>query len=233
MGREVRGEILGYRYIYREPLRGERVLLLLHGTGGGEEDLVPLARAVDPEAGILSPRGKVLENGMPRFFRRLAPGVYDLEDLRHRAEELGDFIDIASREHGFSARKLVAIGYSNGANMAAAILLLRPGSVGGAALLRPYFPVDPIDLGSRPGLGGKPILILAGRRDPIAPLESSLGLEKMLKSLGAEALLELVEAGHELARRDVEILREWLPRAFQGVERSCWRPDLEGLSQLY
>jgi predicted esterase len=208
----IRGELLGFKHIYIPPSRGEMVLILLHGTGGGEEDLVPIARAVDPGAGILSPRGKVLEDGMARFFRRVAPGVYDLEDLRYRAEELADFIEIASHSYGFKRARSIALGYSNGANIAIATMFLRPGAFAGAILLRPFFPVD---LGVRPNLAGKEILILAGSRDPISPLRESEELYRRLRSLGASAELRIVNAGHELTRGDVENIREWLPKAFK------------------
>src|SRR5437868_14836991 len=103
-----------------------RTLLLLHGTGGNERDLIPLGRELDAKAALLSPRGKVLENGMPRFFRRLAEGVFDLEDLRYRTNELADFVMAAGQHYGFASNQLIAVGYSNGANIAASVLLLRP-----------------------------------------------------------------------------------------------------------
>ena len=108
------------------PGRSERTLLLLHGTGGNERDLIPLGRELDPDAALLSPRGKVLENGMPRFFRRLAEGVFDLEDLKTRTHELADFVEAAARHYKFAAGQIVGVGYSNGANIAASMLLLRP-----------------------------------------------------------------------------------------------------------
>src|SRR6476646_3067578 len=106
--------------------KSDRTLLLWHGTGGNERDLIPLGREIDPDASLLSPRGKILENGMPRFFRRLAEGVFDLEDLKYRTNELAEFIAAAGEHYGFAADKLVAVGYSNGANIAASLLLLRP-----------------------------------------------------------------------------------------------------------
>src|SRR3954463_16668755 len=118
-------------------------VLLLHGTGGNEHDLLPLGRAVAPGSALLSPRGKVLENGMPRFFRRLAEGVFDEQDLIRRTHELADFIEEAAAHYGFDATKVVAIGYSNGANIAGGTLLLRPGILSGAALLRPMVPLIP------------------------------------------------------------------------------------------
>src|SRR4026209_2924110 len=123
------------------PGSSSRTLLLLHGTGGNERDLIPLGRELDPNASLLSPRGKILENGMPRFFRRLAEGVFDLEDLKARTHELADFVLAAAREYGFDAGRVFAAGYSNGANIAASSLLLRPGMLAGAVLLRPMVPL--------------------------------------------------------------------------------------------
>jgi predicted esterase len=228
--RITRGDILGYRYIYIPPARGDRVLILFHGMGGTEEDLVPIGRAIDPDAGILSPRGKIVENGMTRFFRRLAHGVYDLEDLRYRAEELSDFIEIASHQHGFKRWRAIAIGYSNGANMAIAIMLTRPGSFAGAALIRPYFPVE---MGLKPDLRGKRVLITAGIRDPIAPMDSSKELSKKLESLGAEVELIAIEAGHEIVRRDIETIRSWVEKTYREIENRPPKPDVNSMADIY
>ncbi len=225
----VRGEILGYKHIYIGS-RNSYTLLLLHGTGGNEEDLVHLARAVDPDAGILSPRGKVLEKGMARFFRRLAPGVYDLDDLRFRAEELADFIEIASHQYGFDRSRLIAFGYSNGANIAIATMLMRPGSVAGAILIRPYFPVD---LGVRPSLKDKEILITAGERDPISPPESSIELSEGLRTLGASVELKIINAGHEIKREDIETIKTWLPKTYQRIKNASRKPDPGSLADIY
>src|SRR6476661_7277138 len=133
------------------PGSSNRTLLLLHGTGGNERDLIALGRELDPNAGLLSPRGKVLENGMPRFFRRLAEGVFDLEDLKHRTNELADFVTEAAQHYGFATDQLVAVGYSNGANIAASMLLLRPEVLSAAALFRaivPLYPETPPSLSS-------------------------------------------------------------------------------------
>ncbi len=143
-----------HRYI---PGTSGRTLILLHGTGGTETDLLELGRRLDPEAALLSLRGKVLENGMPRFFRRLAEGVFDQKDLVFRTHELADFIQVAAERYGFNQSQSVAVGYSNGANIAGSILLLRPQTLQGAALLRPMVPLTPPDLARterRPGLGG-------------------------------------------------------------------------------
>src|SRR5947207_11707636 len=125
------------------PGSSSRTLLLLHGTGGNERDLIPLGRELDPNAALLSPRGKVLENGMPRFFRRLAEGVFDLEDLKYRTNELSDFVTAAGKHYGFATDQLVAVGYSNGANIAASMLLLRPQLLPSAILFRAMVPLHP------------------------------------------------------------------------------------------
>src|SRR4051812_17279947 len=140
-------------------------LLILHGTGGNEDDLVPLGRMVAPGAPLLSPRGKVLEHGMPRFFRRLAEGVFDEDDVRARAHELADFVAAARKHYGIAAP--VALGYSNGANIAAAVMLLRPEVLAGGILLRAMVPLA--NMAPNGGLDGKTALIVSGVRDPIAP----------------------------------------------------------------
>src|ERR1700677_2793899 len=151
-------------------------LLLLHGTGGDENDLIPLGRAVAPGAALLSVRGKVLENGMPRFFRRLAEGVFDEADVRARAQDLADFIGRAGTQYGIAST--IALGYSNGANVAAAILLLRPQALAGAILLRATLPLPetpPVDLGV------KPVMIISGARDPMMSLEGAARLAAVLR----------------------------------------------------
>src|SRR3712207_5275563 len=141
-----------------------RPLLLLHGTGGDENDLLGLGRAVAPGRALLSPRGKVLENGMPRFFRRLAEGVFDEEDVVRRAHEVADFVDEARQAYGIS--RPVAVGFSNGANIAAALLLLRPDALAGAALIRAMPPLAHPPVAD---LTGKRVLVLSGLSDPIVP----------------------------------------------------------------
>lgn len=173
---------LVHRFI---PARGTaaRVLLLLHGTGGNEDDMIPLGEDIDPAAAILSLRGNVLENSMPRFFRRLAEGVFDEEDVVRRANELADFIPAAAAKYGFSPDQLTAVGYSNGANIAAAVLLLRPGTIRSAVLLRAMVPITPA---REPGRAATRVLICSGRRDPIIPIENAERLTTMLRQSGAE-----------------------------------------------
>ena len=148
------------------PGSSSRTLLLLHGTGGNERDLIPLGRELDPNAALLSPRGKVLENGMPRFFRRLAEGVFDLEDLKYRTNELADFVTAAAQHYGFATDNSLRVGYSNGANIAASMLLLRPEIMHAAILFRAMVPLVPDKL---PDLSSVRVWIGAGDQDPIIP----------------------------------------------------------------
>jgi len=181
-----------------------RPLLLLHGTGGDENDLVPLGRMIAPTSPLLSPRGKVLENGMPRFFRRFAEGVFDEDDVRRHAQDLADFVEESCARHGISSP--IALGYSNGANIAAAILLLRPEVLAGAILLRAMIPLSqtpPADL------TGKPILIASGRRDPIIPPENAARLASLLEQHGAIVEHRILPSGHELSQADVSLAQTW------------------------
>jgi phospholipase/carboxylesterase len=180
-------------------------LLLLHGTGGDENDLVALGREVAPGASLLSPRGKVLENGMPRFFRRLAEGVFDETDVRHRADELADFVAEARETYGLPAP--IALGYSNGANIAAAILLLRPEALDGAVLLRPMMPLSSPPV---PELGGKPVLLVSGLGDPFAPGGSAETLKDALSRGGAKVEHRVLPGGHALTRDDLDVAHRWL-----------------------
>lgn len=184
-------------------------LLLLHGTGGDENDLVPLGRLLRPGAALLSPRGQVLESGQSRFFRRLAPGVFDEDDLIRRTHELADFVE--DQTAGRHLGKVVAVGYSNGANIAAAILLLRPDLLSGAMLFRAMLPLDPPH---PPRLGGTPVLLLAGRRDSMIPQEGAQRLAVLLGQAGANISLEWRDTGHNLERSEFTLAREWLDRHF-------------------
>jgi predicted esterase len=189
------------------PGSSNRTLLLLHGTGGNERDLIPLGRELDPGAALLSPRGKVLENGMPRFFRRLAEGVFDLEDLKIRTNELADFVAAAAQHYGFAADNVVAVGYSNGANIAASMLLLRPEILRGAVLFRAMVPLVPENL---PDLSSLQIWIGAGGEDPIIPTSETQRLVELLRSAGADVTLRFFSAGHGLTNSDVETAGRWL-----------------------
>jgi phospholipase/carboxylesterase len=197
---------LDFQHIFLEG-HSPRTLLLLHGTGGNENDLLPLGLAIDPEAARISPRGKVLENGMPRFFRRLAEGIFDEKDLVRRTHELGDFIAEASRAYGFDPRQVVAVGYSNGANIAGALLLLRPDSLAGAALLRPMVPLTPEAL---PDLTGVPVLVSAGQHDPLVPPQNARRLAALLGDAGANVTLRFENSGHAITDDTVEAARQWL-----------------------
>jgi phospholipase/carboxylesterase len=179
-------------------------LLLLHGTGGDENDLLGLGRMSSPGSALLSPRGKILENGMPRFFRRLAEGVFDEEDVRFRANELADFVAEARRAYGLEAP--VAVGFSNGANIAAAMLMLRPEALAGAALLRAMVP-----LSSAPqvDLAGKRVLMISGAMDPIIPADNSNRLAASLSASGAEVQHQMLPTGHNLSQTDLSLLVKW------------------------
>src|SRR5689334_9136078 len=152
------------------PGTSNRTLLLLHGTGGNERDLIPLGRELDPNAALLSLRGKVLENGMPRFFRRLAEGVFDLEDLKNRTEELANFLESARADYGLEQNPLIAAGYSNGANIAASLILRFPHHLAAAVLFRAMVPFKPDTL---PDLRGRHIFLSAGQRDAIVPVANT------------------------------------------------------------
>lgn len=182
-------------------------LLLLHGTGGDENDLVPLAQKLSPGSALLSPRGDVLENGHPRFFRRFAEGVFDLADVQRRAQALADFISAAAQHYGFDASRLTALGLSNGANIAAALLLLRPDSLAAAALLRPMVVLEPEAL---PNLSGKHLLISSGSNDPIVPSDHPERLAKLFRQAGAEVTLHTSTAGHRLVSADLAAAEAFL-----------------------
>jgi phospholipase/carboxylesterase len=186
-------------------------ILALHGTGGDENDLLPLVDAVAPDKNVLSPRGKVSEMGAPRFFRRLGEGVFDVEDLVTRAHELADFVEGAALSYEFDPARVVALGYSNGANIASAMLLLRPDVLAGAALVRAMKPFDPAEVGAAvPDLGTKRVLVLSGSHDPIVPASSSDGLLELLRGAGTDVSARSVPAGHQLVRDDVDALNEFL-----------------------
>ncbi len=199
---------LGFIHHYIPPtVEGAPTLLLLHGTGGDENDLLDLGRLLAPGAGLLSPRGKVLEHGMPRFFRRLAEGVFDLDDLRARTHELADFVAQAADAYGFDPARVVAVGFSNGANIAASLLLLRPETLAGGALLHAMVPLEPE---SPPNLTGKRIFLGAGRRDPLIAPHETERLARMLRDYGATVEENWQPGGHSLTRAEVVAARDWL-----------------------
>jgi len=187
--------------------RADLTLLLLHGTGGDENDLLPLGPALAPGAGLLSPRGAVLENGMPRFFRRLAEGVFDVPDLLRRTDELADFLAAAARAHRFDPAGLVAVGFSNGANIAASLMLRHPSALAGAALLRPMVPYE---VETPPDLRGRKVLIGAGKADAVAPPAHAEALAATFARAGAAVTLAWSEGGHGLGPHDFAEVRNWL-----------------------
>ena len=184
-------------------------LLLLHGTGGDEEDLIPLGRSLLPGAALLSPRGKVREGGAPRFFRRLAEGVFDLEDLALRTDELARFVQLAARTYKRDPARFVAVGFSNGANIASSLMLRRPGLLRGAVLLSPMVPFEPEAV---PDLTGTSVFIAAGRADPISPAEQAQRLAELLGQGGAEVDLTWHPGGHQITRDVMEAARDWVAR---------------------
>jgi phospholipase/carboxylesterase len=183
---------------------GDLTVLLLHGTGGDEHDLLPIGRAVAPGAALLSPRGNVLEDGARRFFRRLSPGVFDEADIRIRAQELADFVS------QFQGGRLMALGYSNGANIAAALMLLHPGLLKGAVLLRPMIPLVPNVL---PDLTGTRVQIQAGMEDDMTTPQNTEGLAKLLSGAGSAVEVRWMDAGHDLGPGDFQAAKEFFAAA--------------------
>jgi phospholipase/carboxylesterase len=188
---------------------GAPTLLMLHGTGGDERDLLPLGRKLWPGAALLGVRGKVLENGMPRFFRRFAEGVLDVEDLKFRTDELAQFIDAASERYEFSKKRLIAVGYSNGANIGASLILLHPHYLAGAILFRAMMPFVPDLVRDFRHLS---VFIGAGRLDPMVPSGQVQELAAVLESGGADITVSWSPAGHELGEEDVKAARIWLSK---------------------
>jgi phospholipase/carboxylesterase len=181
-------------------------LLLLHGTGGNELDLLPLAGRIDENAGILSVRGNILENGMPRFFRRLAEGVFDIEDLKFRTKELNEFLDEAAEKYEFDRSNILAVGYSNGANIAASLLFHYEHALKAAILHHPMVPLRGLKL---PNLDGVSVFIGAGTNDPICPPEESTELQQLLEGANAKVELHWENRGHQLTAEEVEAAAQW------------------------
>jgi predicted esterase len=195
-------------FIHRfEPGTSASTLLLLHGTGGDEHDLVPIAAQLAPGVNVLSPRGRVLENGASRFLRRLAMGVFDEEDLKAQAADLAQFVRDAAHHYGLDARRMYALGYSNGANMAAAMLLLHPKALAGAVLLRPMLPLE---VESPPDLSGKAAFLAAGTQDPWSPPERVQALAEHLEQAGAVVQLHWQTGGHQLYAEELVAAQAWL-----------------------
>lgn len=200
------------KHIYKKGTDPSKpTLLLLHGTGGNENDLLPLANMIDKEASVLSVRGNVLENGMPRFFRRLAEGVFDEEDLIFRTKELHEFLDDASEKYEFDRDKIVAVGYSNGANIAASLLFHYKDSLKGAILHHPMVPRRGIEL---PELSGAEVFLAAGKNDPICPAQESEDLKALLSNANAHVEMHWENNGHQLTLGEVEAAREWFADKF-------------------
>jgi phospholipase/carboxylesterase len=200
-----------HRFVPAEPQQSGPTLLLLHGTGGTETTLLTIGRLLAPGAALLSPRGKVSENGMLRFFRRLSEGVFDLEDLQRRTDELADFVVAASQAYLFDASHVIAVGYSNGANIAASTLLLRPNILQGAVLLRPMVPLVPDPL---PDLTATSVFIGAGRTDELVPVPQTERLGEVLRQAGAHVSEYWTNGGHNLSHEDVREAKEWLRRVY-------------------
>lgn len=203
---------LGFVHKFVPPTGGSQLtLLLLHGTGGNESDLIHLGHELSPGAALLSPRGNVLENGMPRFFKRMGEGIFDLNDLADQTHNLAVFTREASKAYGFPLGRVVAVGYSNGANIAGSTLILHPETLAGAVLFRPMVPFVP---DAMPQLSGKPILILAGSRDSIVPKEETERLAGLLKRAGADLTLNWADATHGITGDEVGTGKEWLAAKF-------------------
>ena len=192
---------------------GAPTLLLLHGTGGDENDLVPLAHLIAPGAALLSVRGNVVEQGAPRFFRRLREGVFDLDDLARRTGELGDFVAAAGARYEFAPGSLLAVGFSNGANVAASLLLSRPAALAGGVLIRAMVPFEP---STSPDLAGRAVLLSQGRMDPLIPVAGAERLAALLTEAGADVEVAWQPGGHGLTQGDVTVARRWLSERTSG-----------------
>jgi len=194
-----------FTHVY-EPGTTDWTVVLLHGTGGDEHDLVPLGRQLAPGAALLSPRGQVLEGSMPRFFRRLAVGQLDIPDLIERTDELAAWMRARTAEHGRDPERVVAAGLSNGANIAVSVLFRHPDLLRGAALLRPMLPYEP---DAQPDLSGTDVLIASGTQDPFAPLDQVRRLAQILDDGGATVTAHVQEAGHGLTQQDLVDTATW------------------------
>lgn len=196
-----------HRFVPAEDPASEETLIVLHGTGGDENALVGIGQTIAPGAGILSPRGNVLENGAPRFFKRLAEGVFDPKEVRWRAEELARFIRAAIVKYGLDSTRVYALGYSNGANVASTVMLIDPRLIQGAILLRPMLVYEPEE---KSDLSGASIFISAGRMDPIVPISSVERLVQLFESRHADIVLKWQLTGHNLVPSEVREAADWL-----------------------
>ena len=188
-------------------------LLLLHGTGGNENELLPVGGMLAERAALLSPRGKVLEHGMPRFFRRLAEGVFDHEDLMRRTHELAGFVERSVDEYDIDQRRLFAVGFSNGANIAASLLLTYPRLLAGAVLLRAMVPFEP---DSAPDLSGIPVYLAAGHSDQMVPPENTERLAQVLREAGADVTLDWQPGGHGIGPDEIQAAQNWFAKRTLG-----------------
>jgi phospholipase/carboxylesterase/glyoxalase family protein len=199
--------VFAHRFVEGDPASDGLTLLLLHGTGGDESDLIPIGRTLAPGAALLSPRGRVLENGMPRFFRRLAEGVFDQQDLRVQTESLVQFIEAASQVYRLRQDRIVAVGYSNGANIASSVLFSHPNVLAAAVLFRPMVPFIP---SISPDLNQVDLFIAAGKRDEIARPQETQRLVQILENAGAAVTTFWHDGGHELGEDDLDAATRWL-----------------------
>ncbi|HEY1037582.1 MAG TPA: alpha/beta hydrolase [Candidatus Paceibacterota bacterium] len=213
------GELNGYHYIYKpgqEP--SSKILLLLHGTGGSELDLLGFAEAVDSSAGVISLRGNVSESGHARFFRRLAEGVFDEEDVARRSGDIAAFVRLAKEKHGFGDAEIIAVGFSNGANVASAVLALHPGTLDGAILMRAMVTVRSpgIRAADLTGAAGPKVLLLSGKEDSLVPKENAIELGSILSELSSRPIAHVwLDAGHGLTGEDLAQAKEWLTLNFK------------------
>ncbi|KIL45432.1 alpha/beta hydrolase [Jeotgalibacillus soli] len=199
------------KHIFKQGSPSKPTFLMLHGTGGTEQDLLPLAERIDPEASVLSVRGNVSENGMPRFFKRLAEGVFDMEDLKLRTEELRQYLDEASEKYGFDRHNVIAIGYSNGANIAGSLIFHYEDVLKGAILHHPMVPNRDVKL---PSLKSLPVFIGAGENDPMCTPNETNDLQQLLNQAGANVELFWHKQGHQLTIEEVDVAKVWYNQQF-------------------
>lgn len=198
------------QHVFKRGNDKKPVLLLLHGTGGDENSLLALAEIVDPEASVLSVRGNVLENGMPRFFRRVADGVFDMEDLAARTKEIYEFLNDTAKEYNFSRENIIAIGYSNGANIAANLLYEYNDALKGAILHHPMVPNRDAQIPQQ----NTKVFIAAGSNDPMCSPQEATDLQAMLSQQGADVTLEWEQNGHQLTMTEVQKAKAWYEQNF-------------------